>query len=64
MTRHISQPTRTDQDGQALLPGVKAVTTKDRLQVLADRPLAPRKAQKPLDMGLFDEDARNQMDLL
>ena len=26
-------------------------------------PLTPRVPQKPLNVGLFDEDARNQLDL-
>ncbi|WP_172352361.1 hypothetical protein [Mesorhizobium sp. NZP2298] len=35
-------------------------TTRDRFALLADAPA--RAAQKPLDIGLFD-DARNQLDL-
>lgn len=43
-------------------PGVRPVTKRDRLALLADAPMRPRAAQKPLDIGLFD-DARNQLDL-
>ena len=49
---------------QTLVPGVRPVTVEDRLKCLADAPLAPRKEQKPLNIGLFDEDSRNQLDLL
>ncbi|WP_136617886.1 MULTISPECIES: hypothetical protein [Mesorhizobium] len=47
----------TPQGEQTLIPDVQPLTTRDRL------PVAPaRAAQKPLDIGLFD-DARNQRDL-
>jgi hypothetical protein len=29
-----------------------------------DAPLRPQRPQKPCTIGLFDEDARNQLDLL
>ena len=53
----------TDQGEQILVPGVSAVTLSERLALRFAAPLAPRKPQKPLNIGLFDEDARNQLDL-
>ncbi|WP_292280965.1 hypothetical protein, partial [Mesorhizobium sp.] len=52
----------TPQGEQMLVPGVRPVTTRDRLGLLIDAPMRPRAAQKPLDVGLFDEAARNQLD--
>ena len=48
---------------QALVPGVKPITQRDRLQFRMQTPLQPRCKQKPLNVGLWDEDARNQLDL-
>ena len=48
---------------QYLVGGVKPVTARDRLEWLMQQPMRPRKIQKPLNIGLFDEDARNQMEL-
>jgi hypothetical protein len=48
---------------QTLIPGVHPVSMKARLQVLAAQPLVSAKAQKPCDIGLFDELVRNQLDL-
>jgi hypothetical protein len=48
---------------QILVPGVRPVSMKARLEALAAHPLASMKMQKPCDIGLFDEVARNQMDL-
>ena len=48
---------------QALVPGVRPVSMKARLEALAAHPLEPRRLQKPCDIGLFDDVARNQMDL-
>jgi hypothetical protein len=48
---------------QTLVPGVRPVSMKARLEALAAHPLASMKMQKPCDIGLFDEVARNQMDL-
>ncbi|TSE04707.1 hypothetical protein C1D09_023625 [Mesorhizobium intechi] len=57
--RHTLQTEPTPQGEQTLIPGVRPVTTRDRLALW---PTRPRAAQKPLDIGLFD-DARNQRDL-
>ncbi|TGT57761.1 hypothetical protein EN813_037740 [Mesorhizobium sp. M00.F.Ca.ET.170.01.1.1] len=56
-----SEPTLEGE--QALVPGVRPITTRDRLALLVDAPRRPRAAQKPLDIGLFDDAARNQLDL-
>jgi hypothetical protein len=48
---------------QTLVPGVRPVSMKARLEVLAANPLVSQRLQKPCDIGLFDDVARNQMDL-
>ena len=48
---------------QTLIPGVPRVSIYERLMVLAAQPLGPKRSQKPCDLGLFDEVARNQLDL-
>jgi len=48
---------------QTLIPGVRRVSIYERLMVLAAQPLVPKKSQRPCDLGLFDEMARNQLDL-
>jgi hypothetical protein len=52
----------TDQGEQVLVPGVAPVSLRERLEHLLAAPLGPKKPQKPLNIGLFDEDARNQLD--
>ncbi len=53
----------TEQGEQTLVPGVTPVTLRQRLALLFAAPLASRKPQRPMNIGLFDEDARNQLDL-
>jgi hypothetical protein len=53
----------TDQGEQVLAPGIAPVSLRERLERLLAAPLRPVKAQKPLNIGLFDEDAHNQLDL-
>lgn len=48
---------------QMLVPGVSPVSVRERLQALAAAPLVSERFQKPCDLGLFDETARNQLDL-
>lgn len=48
---------------QMLIPGVRPVSLRERLEFQAGAPLAAKKQQKPLNIGLFDEDARNQLNL-
>jgi len=61
--------TETTPEGeQTLVPGVGPVTLKDRLEARMAGPMAPKRnpnaRQKPLDIGLFDQTSRNQLDLL
>lgn len=62
------QSERTEAGDQTLVSGVRPVTLRDRLTVMANRPPQPRRnpnaQQKPCDVGLFDDVARNQTDLL
>lgn len=53
----------TEAGRQTLVPGVVPVRLCDRLAVLAAAPLLPKKHQRPADHGLFDTNARNQLDL-
>lgn len=69
MTDAPALPTETTPEGEQLLtPGVRPITLRDRLAVRADEPIAPKRnpnaPQKPCDIGLFDEIARNQIDML
>ena len=56
-----SEPTA--QGEQTLVPGIAPITLRQRLAVLFATPLASRKPQRPMNIGLFDEDTRNQLDL-
>lgn len=53
----------TEAGWQTLVPGVAPVTLGDRLAVLANAPLLPRKGQRPANHGLFDTNARNQLEM-
>ena len=48
---------------QTLVPGVTPITPRDRLAIRANAPLEPRKTQRPIDHGLFDTNARNQIEM-
>lgn len=48
---------------QTLVPGVTPIRPLDRLIARATAPLSPAKPQRPCDLGLFDTNARNQLDL-
>jgi hypothetical protein len=48
---------------QTLVPGVAPITPRDRLAMRADAPLFAKKPQRPIDHGLFDTNARNQIEL-
>jgi hypothetical protein len=54
---------RTPEGEQCLVPGVPPITQRQRIEALMRAPLMPRRPQRPLNIGLFDEDARNQMEL-
>ena len=53
----------TDQGEQMLVAGIAPITARDRLALRLAAPLTPRAPQKPCDLGLFDEAARNQLSL-
>ena len=57
----LSEPTPIGE--QRLVPGVVPITMRDRLQARMAAPFLPTRLQKPLDLGLFDMAARNQLDL-
>jgi hypothetical protein len=48
---------------QTLVSGVAPITPAHRLAMLANAPMLPKRGQRPADHGLFDINARNQMDL-
>ena len=48
---------------QTLVPGVTPITPRDRLAMRANAPMEPRKPQRPADHGLFDTNARNQIEM-
>jgi hypothetical protein len=48
---------------QTLVSGVAPITSAQRMAMLANAPMLPKRAQRPADHGLFDLNARNQMDL-
>ena len=57
------QTETTPEGEQVLFPGVKPISQRERLEALLGAALVPRCPQKPLNIGLFDEDARRQLDL-
>ena len=57
------QSETTEQGEQILVGGIAPITTRDRLALRLSAPLSPRAPQKPCDLGLFDEAARNQLSL-
>ena len=64
MNAAVSLATEPIPEGeQTLVPGVAPVSMRQRLEARMAAPLVPTKPQKPLNIGLFDEDARNQLDL-
>ena len=48
---------------QVLVPGVQPITPAERLAILANAPMQPRRPQRPADHGLFDTNARNQLEM-
>lgn len=58
----------TDVGEQTLIAGVRPVTLRDRLSVMAASPMRPKRnptaQQKSCDHGLFDEVSRAQIDLV
>lgn len=48
---------------QTLVPGVAPITPRDRLAMRANAPLEPKRPQRTADHGLFDTNARNQIEM-
>jgi hypothetical protein len=48
---------------QTLVAGVRPITERNRLQIRLEAPLQPHCRQKALNVGLWDEDARNQLEM-
>jgi hypothetical protein len=48
---------------QTLVHGVAPITPRDRLAIRANAPLEPKRPQRPADHGLFDTNARNQIEM-
>ena len=48
---------------QTLVPGVAPITPRDRLAIRANAPMEPKKPQRPADHGLFDTNARLQIEM-
>ena len=48
---------------QTLVAGVAPITPAQRLAFRADAPLQSKKPQRPADHGLFDTNARNQIEM-
>jgi len=48
---------------QVLIVGVAPITPAQRLAIRADAPLLPKKPQRAIDHGLFDLNARNQIEM-
>jgi hypothetical protein len=46
----------TPEGEQMLIPGVRAIGLRERLALRLAAPLMPIKLQKPLNIGLFDDD--------
>lgn len=68
MSDHTQKTEATEAGEQMLAHGVQPVTVRDRLTLMASRPMQPTRnphaGQKPCDLGLFDEVGRNQIDLI
>lgn len=64
----MTRETETTEVGeQTLMDGVRPITLRDRLRLMAESPMTPKRnpnaPQKQCDHGLFDEVGRAQIDL-
>lgn len=48
---------------QTLVSGVAPITPAERLAMRANAPMEPKKPQRPANHGLFDTNARNQIEM-
>jgi hypothetical protein len=61
--RYAADVERTPEGLQLMLAGVRPQTMKHKLDWLVAQPMQPRKQQKPCDIGLFDTERRNQLEM-
>jgi hypothetical protein len=61
--RYATDVENTPEGLQLMMASVKPPTMKDKLDWLIARPMQPRKQQKPCDIGLFDTERGNQLEL-
>jgi len=54
----------TPEGEQTLVLGIRPITQRERIEALMTAPLTARGEQKPLNIGLFDQDGRAQLDIL
>ncbi|PBB89940.1 hypothetical protein CK215_24570 [Mesorhizobium sp. WSM3864] len=59
---HTLPPDTTPEGEQTLIPVSGQSPRATGFSLLIHAPMRPRKARKPLDIGLFDEGARNELD--
>ena len=63
MTKRKTLPQITPPDSdQIMMAGVAPVSMGERLGWLADQPMQPRRAQRPLDIGFWNP-MRNQLEM-
>lgn len=48
---------------QTLVSGVAPISPAERLAIRANAPLLPKRQQRAVDHGLFDANARNQIEM-
>lgn len=60
---HPLESEQTPIGEQTLVHGVTPITPRDRLAMRANAPLEPKKRQRAADDGLFDTNARNQIEM-
>ena len=53
----------TEQGEQTLVPGVAPISQRQRLEWTLVQPLGAKRPQKPCDLGLFDLNARLQLEM-
>lgn len=53
----------TEAGVQTLVPGIAPISLRARLERRMAGPLAPMKPQRPMDVGLFDAAARDQLEM-
>jgi hypothetical protein len=60
---HALEVEATAIGNQTLVPGVAPITPAQRLSFRANAPMEPKRPQRPADHGLFDTNARNQIEM-